>query len=600
MSSSPPSTADAQPPLRWSRADAAAATAYAVVAFWMLSRLFVDPRGTYLSQGVQDQQAFEWYFGATAHSLATFSNPLFSTLQNHPTGVNMLANATVMGLGIPFAPITLTLGPHWTFLLIEWLGFAATAWCWYALFVRRMGAHRAAAFIGGLFVGFSPAMVSHGNGHPNFLAQFLVPVIIDRLIDLGQAHPRRLVWRKGTVLGLVVTWQLWMGEEVLLLAAVGIAIAALAMLVQRRLPWRTMLPGVAIGVLTTVLLFAFPLWWQFAGPQSYTSMWQPVATNDLASLWGRATRTIGADPWASAALSMNRTEENAFFGVPLWPVLLGLVVLLLRRPVVRASALVVLVSVWLSLGSEVTLHGKATSIPGLWSLVADLPLFESVLPTRLTLVTVPAAAAILVAALDWAIRRSWGPTRVRVRQHSGDPIWQRWGPLGVIGVAVTLALAPMVPTRLWADPRPVVPEFFTSGDWRSYLDGGAVLGVPPPDIVDMRANDWQASARWEFPLVEGYFMGPDGSGSGVGTRGAVRRPFSQWLAEIARDQVPRVATPIEIEQFRSDLRFWRADLVVLPPRPDNALLRVSVESVLGPATESGGVAFWDVRRWRDG
>ena len=60
-----------------------------------------------------------------------------------------------------------------------------------------------------------------------------------------------------------------------------------------------------------------PLWWQFAGPQSYGDIWHPPAGNDLAQLWGRATRSIGADPFASAALSMNRTEENSFFGIPL-------------------------------------------------------------------------------------------------------------------------------------------------------------------------------------------------------------------------------------------------------------------------------------------
>ena len=65
-----------------------------------------QPRTGYLSQGVQDQQAFEWYFGATAHNLAIFSNPLFTDLQNYPTGVNLMANAAVLGLGVPLAPVT--------------------------------------------------------------------------------------------------------------------------------------------------------------------------------------------------------------------------------------------------------------------------------------------------------------------------------------------------------------------------------------------------------------------------------------------------------------------------------------------------------------
>ena len=70
------------------------------MAVWLLSGLVADLRTGYLSQGVQDQQAFEWYFGATAHNLVTFSNPLFTDLQNFPDGVNLMANAAVLGLGV--------------------------------------------------------------------------------------------------------------------------------------------------------------------------------------------------------------------------------------------------------------------------------------------------------------------------------------------------------------------------------------------------------------------------------------------------------------------------------------------------------------------
>ncbi len=576
--------------------DLAALTAYALLAWWLLSRLIADPAGRYLSQGVQDQQAFEWYFGATAHALATGSSPLFSTLQNFPAGVNMLANATAMGLSIPLAPLTLVAGPQVTFLAIEWLGFAATATGWYAVFVRRLGAHRLAAFVGGLFVGFSPAMVSHGNGHPNFLAQFLVPVIIDHLLDLQRPRDRAGTVRAGFGLGLLVTWQLWMGEEVLLLASVGIAIAALVALAHRRLAWRAMLPGLLIGVLTTIVLFAGPLWWQFWGPQSYASMWQPVANNDLAALWGRATRTVGADPWASAALSMNRTEENAFFGIPLWPLLLVLAVVHWRRPVVRAASAVVVLACWLSLGTQVVLHGQPTPIPPLWPTVAHLPLLDSLLPTRFTLVAVPAMATLLVVGVDSAIRRVTAGGSAR---HT-DSLVPTWGPLVAVGVATLVALAPMAPTRLWSDPRPAVPSFFTAGLWRDHVGDGSVLALPPPDIVDLRAADWQAAAHWEFPLVEGYFLGPSGDAARTGTRGAVRRPFSQWLAEIDRDGTARVTTSVQRAQFLADLAAWRTDLVVLPPRDRSEVLRTSVESVLGPGTDAGGVTFWDVRVVRGG
>ena len=126
----------------------------------------------HLSQGVQDQQAFEWYFGATAHNLATLSNPLFSDLQNFPDGVNLMANAAVLGLGVPLAPLTLLAGPQVTFILVELLGLTLTASAWFWLFRRRLAVHPLAAALGAGFAGFAPGLVSHANGHPNFVAQF--------------------------------------------------------------------------------------------------------------------------------------------------------------------------------------------------------------------------------------------------------------------------------------------------------------------------------------------------------------------------------------------------------------------------------------------
>ena len=232
-------------------------------------------------------------------------------------------------------------------------------------------------------------MMSHANGHPNFVAQFLVPVIIDRTLALQEAHGRRAAIRGGLVLGLLVTWQIFIGEEVLLLAAIGMAVAGLVMAVQRRLRVVPMLPGLAIGAAVTLLITAGPLWWQFRGPQSYTAIWHPPAGNDLASLWSMATLSWGSDVTTAGELAMNRTEENAFFGIGLWVIVLAALVALRRRPIVRALGVLIFVTVWLSLGSEIAWKGNAAGIPSLWALVEPLPVVENVLPTRFTLITVP-------------------------------------------------------------------------------------------------------------------------------------------------------------------------------------------------------------------
>jgi hypothetical protein len=567
--------------------DLLAPAAYLLLALFLLSGLVAGVRTRYLSQGVQDQQAFEWYFGATAHNLATLSNPLLSDLQNFPAGVNLMANAAVIGLGVPLAPVTLLGGPQLTFLLVEVLGLTLTASAWFWLFRRHLAVRPLAAAIGAGFAGFAPGLVSHANGHPNFVAQFLVPVIIDRLLRIARGH--RPV-RDGVVLGLLAAWQVLIGEEVLALAAVGLAIAGGVLVAHGKLDVRRLLRGIGLGLAVCLALVALPLWWQFTGPQSYASIWHPPGGNDLAQLWGRATRSLGADPWASAAVSMNRTEENSFFGIPLLLAAAAVVVLLWRRPVVQALGAVVVVSCWLSLGEEVVVNGSATGIPGPWALLELVPVIQNVLPTRFALVAVPALAALLALGIE-ALRSA----TTRYAGHAGAG-------LAVASAGALLVLLPVLPTPLVVEPRTPVPAFFADGAWRDWVDeGGSVLAVPPPNVADTRALEWQAAARWGFPVVAGYFVGPDASPERVGQYGATPTALTTWLWEISEAEVERQASEAQVEQFRADLRAGHVDAMVLPDtRPGAEALRASISHAFGAPAHVGGVDVWDVRELSDG
>lgn len=592
-------SADARREVGWGWVDLAVVAAYLATALHVLSGLIGRTSTGYLSQGVQDHQAFEWYFGASAHNVSTLSNPLFSDRQNFPDGVNLMANAAVTGLGIPLAPLTLATSAHVTFFVVELLGLAGTAAAWF-WFMRRHGIGRTGAAVGGWFAGFAPAMVSHANGHPNFIALFLIPVILDRLLRLGarvaQGQRSRRT-RDAVVLGLLVIWQLFIGEEPLLLAAIGIVIAGLVLLAHRRIHLGQLLPGLGIGGALCLVLVAVPLWWQFFGRQSYTSIYHPPAGNDIAALWSRATRTFGADPWASAALSMNRTEENAFFGVPLWLLAGAIVLALLRRPVVQALAAVVVVASWLSLGDDVLLHGRPTGIPSLWALFDDLPVLENVLPTRFTMIAIPALAGLLAIGIDAAMRST--PLSRDDAAELDLPGWHSWLGGALVTTAAVVALLPVVPTALQVDPRPVVPTFFTGDAWRTFSHGGSILAVPPTDIVDARAFDWQLAAdTMAFPIVEGYFVGPNGQPDRGGQYGAARRPLSLWLYDVNAANVVTPATEAQRLQFMADLRAWRTDAVVLPMRTQTAALRDSLATVLGEPQQVEDVLVWDVRDLR--
>lgn len=580
------STAEPRP-LPWRRSDLAAPAVYLLLAMWLLSGLITDLRTGYLSQGVQDQQAFEWYFGATAHNLVTFSNPLFTDLQNFPDGVNLMANASVLGLGIPLAPLTLLAGPSATFVLVEVLGLALTASAWFWLFRRRLAVHPLLAAIGAGFVGFAPGMVSHANGHPNFVAQFLVPLIVDRVIRLAEGvHPRR----DAVILGLLAAWQVFIGEEVLLLTAIGLAIAAPVMLAHHREVLRPLARGLALGAGVCLAIVAVPLWWQFAGPRSYTSIWHPPGGNDLAQLWGRATRSLGADVWASAALSMNRTEENSFFGIPLLLAAVAVVIALWRRPVVRALGVVVVLACWFSLGQEVVVNGRSTGIPAPGVLFEHVPILENVLPTRFALIAVPALGALLaIGAAE--VRRAVG----RSSASPGTALAAAAGAAGIV-------LLPVLPTPLVVDERPPMPQFFVDGSWQDWVDeGGSVLAAPATWVGDARALEWQAQARWGFPIVAGYFVGPDTTPERGGQYGATPTGLTQWMAAIAESDQPALATPEQVEEFTTNLRQGRVDAIVLPQgRPAEGALLASLTSAFGEPVTTGGVHVWDVRSETDG
>jgi hypothetical protein len=257
-----------------------------------------------------------------------------------------------------------------------------------------------------------------------------------------------------------------------------------------------------------------------------------------------------------------------------------------RSVVARALAAVVLLTCWLSLGTEIVVHGTATGVPGPGILLDRLPVVQDVLPTRFALVAVPALAALLVLGVE-VMRRA-------VERQTG----RAGAALAAGAAAASVALGPVVPTPLIADARDPVPAFFTGGEWRDWVDdGGSVLAAPPPWVADTRALEWQAAARWGFPVVAGYFVEPDR----LGQYGATPTRLTQWLSTIAEDDLPATADQALVAQFEADLRAGRVDAIVLPEdRPAAESLRTSLTGVFGPPARTGGVYVWDVRGVTDG
>ncbi|MFI1455323.1 glycosyltransferase [Streptomyces roseus] len=557
----------------------AVAAVFLALSAYLFHGLWADLDGRYLADALQDQNQWEWFVGVATDNITHLRNPLFTTAQGMPDGVNLMANATMLGLTVPLIPVTLLFGETVTFALVLTLGMAASAWTWYWLIRRRLVRSRWAAAAGGALAAFAPPMVSHANGHPNFVVLFMLPLIIDRALRLCEG---RNIVRDGVLLGLFATYQIFLGEEPLLIAALGMLLFSLAYLVvDRRRALAAARPlglGLVIAAGVCAPLLIFPLYWQFFGPQSYHSVLHgDNAGNSPRALVEYAARSLFGDAETAGRLSLNTTEQNAFYGWPLLALGVAVCVWMWRSKPVRALALTGFAALALSLGPWVPVPRTDVVLPGPWRLMVRLPLFESVIEGRVAMVCAPVLGVLLALALDRIVRMRHREPRT----------------LGLLAVAA--ALIPVLPLPLAVRERAPVPAFVTSGAWKGYVkDGEALVPVPLPDPGQADALHWQVEADFGFRLAGGYFNGPWGPDR-IGIYGATPRHLSNLLRDVRYGQQPPEITPQWRDQARRDLEFWKAGAVVLPFQDRGVELRDMLTELLGqPPQKAEDVWVWRV------
>ncbi|MEV4200593.1 hypothetical protein [Micromonospora globbae] len=588
---------------RPARADVLALGAYVVLGVFVCLHYWGDVQGRVSSHLPTDHSWFEWLFTHGAYSVRHLENPLFTTRQNAPLGVNMMANTSLLGVTLPLAPLTMLLGPQVMYALYLGGALAATAATSYWMLSRHLVRSRAAAFLGGAFLGFAPGVVHHANGQPNFVSNFLLPLIVVRVLRLGEAGRWR---RNGVVLGLLVAYQIFINEEMLLLTALACLVVVLAYAVQRPAAARAVAGRFAAGLGVAgglaLMLTAYPIWFQFNGPQSYRGLQGGVFHNwgeDLAAFVTFPRDTLAGDPAVEQTIGL--TEQNTWFGWPLVLVAVVALVLLVRRSLVaRILAVLTVVFSVAALGPRIRLNGEETTVNGPWHYIPDdLPLVEMMMPTRLALVVTAAVGVLLALAWD-ALSPAGRPAGGRVPvQRGGEPgraetAVRRWRrPVGY--AAIALAVLPLFPRPLPAQPVDPPPHFITAGGWRPYVPAGRTLvPVPiPSNVHGLPTLRWSVLAGQEFPIPGGYFIGPNERGEGV--FGAPNRPTSSLIYSTMDSGTVPALTDENRRQAIEDLRWWRASVVVLGAHPDETVLRELMTGLLGPPQRVDDVWLWDVR-----
>lgn len=573
------------------RIDLAICLFFLLLAGWLTHGMWPDPGARVLALNPEDQALYEWFLATDARVLhGDFS--LLSDRLNAPDGVNLMANTTVIALGVLFAPVTLVAGAPTTFALLAAGNLAGTAIAWYLLYTRTLGAGRLAAALGAGFCGFAPGMVSQTNSHLHMTAQWLIPVLIWQVLRLLRAadpasHPdgrrdrRRLVTSAAGIAATVVA-QVFVGEEVLFLTALALIVTTLVYAAARPSLTRRVLPGFAAGMLLATalasVLLAYPLWFQFAGPQSVPSgLFSPhYFSADLAS-WPAISPLSVTGAAGNAELTTGPAEYNTFLGWPLLLVATACVAWLVRRPLAVACAVAAVVMASLSLGPELVINGERTDVTGPYHLLLGLPVVDGALPMRFALAAIPLLATVLVLAVDRALRGRRRPVRV------------------LVPAAVVAALLPIFPEPLPAAARPPVPQFIVDGHWRDCVrPGGVLVPVPLPTPRDPWPMRWSTAADVEFRMPEGFFIGPYAA-QGKASMGTFKQPTSKLLTDVAKSgTVPPIGDQ-QRQQARRDVEFWNASCVVLAADAEHVeSLRSALEALFGPTTRVADAWVWRV------
>ena len=573
-------------------------TGLGVTAYWPL---LSDASGRLVSQVYGDPSQMVWFFGWTAHTVATGHNPLFSSATNVPYGLNLAQMTSAPLLGVLFAPLTLLAGPVASVTVCFVLAMPASAAAAYAV-LRRWKVWAPAAALGGLAFGFSPSMVNEGSQHLNLVFLPLVPLIVATLIELFTRPRHPLRW--GAALGGLAVAQYFISSEMLALTAlmsvVGLVICGAYWAQTKPGELRTAigpaLRGLAIAVAVSLVLLAYPIWFGFAGPHHYTGPTWPEALAYDAHLGDFVAPTplqlvrpvMGA---TGASLYRNSSLlEGAYMG---WGVLAVLAVLLWvcrRSPRVRLAGALVAISALLSFGSHADVNGRSVALPLL--VLTKVPTLGDIIPVRFSVATAACIAAVLAFAVD-SIHRG-GVHRPELVGRWRSASWRANAALAVVFVVVAVTWLPAWPFSSQSVQRlpAAVVKALPAGD-------PLVLTYPYPLPADDSAMLWQAEAGFPFRLSGVYAMVPQGDG-----RPAPRAPLlhpaavQEYLAAEETGSLVGYAEPSPnvdmVAQVREFVVRQHVDAVLVNlSTPNAARVGGTFSTALGPPRlTSGGFELW--------
>ncbi len=535
---------------------------YLLLAVAAFSSTWVDPAGSWIGSP-KDPRLFIWYLGWIPHQLSQGQNPLFTDHLSYPHGVNLMWNTSMIFPAVLLWPVTAVFGPVVAYNVLITGGIALSAWCGF-LAARRFIERTFYCFVAGLVYGFSPALMAQAMGHPHASVALFPPIALilgHEILVRRRLHPAVA----GAFSGLAAALQLLTGEELLattlMIAAIGVALLALLYRgeVGAALRHAAQVAGAALFVFA--VLAAYPLGFQFLGPQRVSgSLQQPdVYVSDLLAF---------AMPAGFFHFTGNTTENDAYIGLPLLVLLATGLVVGRHLGWIRWTGLMTVLVAVLSLGPHLHINGNITPIWLPWALVASLPLMGSALPARVMGIGFLGVGFVVAGACAFAVTAA-RPWRIAA------------------AVLLLVGIAAIIPSLPYPSRPAYAPAFFRAGgDVSRILPGSVVLVTPFSSHVSTDAMYWQVVADYRFRMPEGDAFTP---GPYLGPHPSF---IQTTLDELDAGQTVSV-TPEVRAMALADLKAFGVTTIVAGPSPGHEAIVNFLSEVEGaPPVEDGGVTVW--------
>jgi len=449
----------------------------------------------------------------------------------------------------------------------------------------------------------SPYVVSNlAQGHFHQTVTFFPPLVVLLAWDL--IEQRRSVIATGIFGGLAVVAQFFTGSELLAMTALETALGVVVLLIVKRsvliAHWKESIRALFVaGGLASVLL-CYPLWMEFFGPRHTTGSPWGERYNLGVILQGLVVAPLGlghGDRLSRWASGTNVAQEQLFFlGIGLVISAVATSLLRFRDPKVRALTLVALVTLIASFGVSIRLNNEGALLSSWapWRLVTHLPLFEQLIPSRLSQ---PLGFAVVLLALlgAEAARMRFGTMkRSLVRVVAA---------VGIAVVVVPQVLAANAPFPTITNERLIEPTFFAKfGQHPGPHARLLVFPYPAQGIgIESASMTYQALADYSYDLLGAYVLVPTTESTAsiwavppTGGEGLLRRfigPFSAknlTMSErhlLARTILERGTTTVALSPILKDQHLAAAALTATMgarPHDDDGVLWWNVGKDLHP------------------